>query len=44
MARVVPALQRRLTAVTLVLYLLFTFVVSYRILFSPFRLHYLGMP
>jgi hypothetical protein len=44
MARVIPALQRRLTAVTLVLYLLFTIVVSYRVLFSPFRLNYLGMP
>jgi hypothetical protein len=48
MARVVPALQRRLTEVTLVLYLLFTLVVSYRILVSPFRLAggllYLGMP
>jgi hypothetical protein len=37
-ARVIPPLQRRLTEVTLVLYLLFTLVVSYRILFSPFRL------
>ncbi len=37
MARVIPSLQRRLTAVTLVLYLLFTLVVSYRILFSPLR-------
>ena len=38
MARVVPALQRRLTGGTLVLYLLFTLIVAYRILFSPFRL------
>jgi hypothetical protein len=44
MVRVIPPLQRRLTEVTLVLYLLFTLVVSYRILVSPFRLHYLGMP
>ncbi|HSQ15560.1 MAG TPA: hypothetical protein VLQ94_04560 [Candidatus Binatia bacterium] len=44
MVRVIPPLQRRLTEATLVLYLLFTLVVSYRILFSPFRLHYLGMP
>ena len=38
MVRVIPPLQRRLTEATLVLYLLFTLVVSYRILFSPFRL------
>lgn len=38
MARVVPALQRRLAAGTLVLYLLFTVVVSYRMMFSSFRL------
>ena len=38
MARVVPPLQRRLAAVTLVLYLLFALLVSYRILASPFRL------
>jgi len=38
MARVVPALQRRLTAVALVFYLLFTIAVSYRILSSPFRM------
>ena len=38
MARVVPALQRRLAAVTVVLYLLFTLIVSYRILLSPLRL------
>ncbi len=38
MARVVPAIQRRLAAATLVLYLLFTVVVSYRILLSPFRM------
>jgi hypothetical protein len=44
MVRVVPALQRRLTAICLVLYLLFTLVVSYRILSTPFRLVYLGMP
>jgi len=47
MLRVMPPLQRRLTEVTLVLYLRFTLVVSYRILVSPFRLaggYYLGMP
>ena len=38
MARVVPALQRRLAAGTLVLYLLFTVVVSHRMMFSSFRL------
>jgi len=38
MARVVPALQHRLVAATLVLYLLFTLVVSYRMLFSSFRM------
>ena len=38
MARVIPPLQRRLTAVTLLLYLVFTLIVSYRMLFSPFRL------
>jgi len=44
MVRVIPPLQRRLTEATLVLYLLFTLVVSYRILFSSLRLHYFGMP
>ena len=38
MARIIPSLQRRLTAVTLVLYLLFTLIVTYRMIFSPFRL------
>lgn len=38
MVRVIPALQRRLAAATLFLYLLFTLVVSYRILASPLRL------
>ncbi len=38
MAWVIPAIQRRLTVATLVLYLLFTMIVSYRILFSSFRL------
>ena len=38
MARIIPPLQRRLTAVALVLYLAFTLIVSYRVLFSPFRL------
>jgi uncharacterized membrane-anchored protein YitT (DUF2179 family) len=38
MAQIVPRLQRRLTATTLVLYLAFTVIVSWRMLFSPFRL------
>ncbi len=38
MARVIPPLQRRLTAATLVCYHLFTLIVSWRVLFSPFRL------
>lgn len=38
MARVIPALQRRLTAASVFLYLLFTLIVAYRMLFSPFRL------
>jgi hypothetical protein len=38
MARVIPPLQRRLTAATLLLYLLFTLIVSYRMLATPFRL------
>ncbi len=35
---VIPALQKRLTAANLILYLLFTLIVSYRIIFSSFRL------
>ena len=38
MARVIPPLQRRLAAATLVCYLLFTLIVSWRVLFSSFRL------
>jgi hypothetical protein len=38
MVRVIPRLQQRLTVATLVLYLIFTLIVSYRVLFSPFRL------
>jgi hypothetical protein len=38
MAHVIPPLQRRLTAVTLVCYLLFTLIVSYRMIFTSFRL------
>ena len=38
MARVIPPLQRRLTAATLLLYLVFTLIVSYRMLATPFRL------
>lgn len=38
MIRVIPRLQQRLTVATLVLYLVFTLIVSYRVLFSPFRL------
>jgi hypothetical protein len=38
MASVIPPLQRRLTATALVLYLIFTVVVSWRLLFSSFRL------
>jgi hypothetical protein len=38
MAAIIPALQRRLAAASLILYLLFTLVVSYRILFSSLRM------
>jgi hypothetical protein len=38
MALVIPALQRRLTVATLFLYLLFTLIVTYRLLFSSLRL------
>ena len=38
MARFLPALTRRFTAIALALYLLFTLIVSYKIVFSSFRL------
>ena len=38
MSLVIPALTRRLTAVSLILYLLFTLIVSCKIIFSSFRL------
>ena len=38
MARIIPPLQRRLTVAALSLYLVFTLIVSYGLLFSPFRL------
>lgn len=38
MPHVIPALQKRLTALNLILYLLFTLIVTYRLLFSPLRL------
>ncbi|HTG80358.1 MAG TPA: hypothetical protein VL949_00315 [Geobacteraceae bacterium] len=38
MARVIPHLQRRLVAVTLLLYLAFTLIVTYRMLATPFTL------
>ena len=38
MIRVIPPLQRRLTATTLVMYFLFMLIVTYRIVFSSFRL------
>ena len=38
MARVIPALTRRLIAIALALYLLFTLIVSCKIVFSSFRL------
>ena len=38
MARVVPALQRRLTGTTVVLYAIFTLIASYKLVFSSFRL------
>jgi len=38
LAKVIPPLQRKLTIVTAALYLLFTTLVSYRMLFSDFRL------
>ena len=38
MTQVIPALTRRLTAISLLLYVLFTLIVSYKIVLSPFRL------
>lgn len=38
MTRVIPALQKRLTASNLILYLLFTIIVTYRMIFSSLRL------
>lgn len=38
LSRVIPAIQRRLTAMTLILYLLFTLIVSWRMLSTSFRL------
>jgi hypothetical protein len=38
MVKVIPFSQRRLTAIVLGCYLLFTLIVSYRIIFSSFRL------
>ena len=38
MSRVIPQLQRRLAATAVVLYLAFTLMVTYRVIFSSFRL------
>lgn len=38
LTRIIPAIQRRLTAMTLILYLLFTLIVSWRMLSTSFRL------
>ena len=38
LTRVIPLLQQKLTAITLILYLVFTLQVSYRMIFSSFRL------
>lgn len=38
LARILPVLQRKLTATTLILYLIFTLLVSYRMIFSSFRI------
>jgi hypothetical protein len=38
MSRVIPQLQRRLVATALVLYLAFTLMVTYRVVFTSFRL------
>lgn len=38
MAGIIPATQRRLTAITVILYLLFTMIISWRMLSTSFRL------
>ncbi|HTY20951.1 MAG TPA: hypothetical protein VMC44_04875 [Geobacteraceae bacterium] len=38
LVRSIPAMQRRLTIVTLLLYLIFTLIVTYRMIFSSLRL------
>jgi hypothetical protein len=38
MARVIPALQRRLAGTAMVLYSIFTLIASYQVIFSSFRL------
>lgn len=38
MARILPPLQQRLAATTIFLYLLFTLIVAYRMVFSSFRI------
>ena len=38
MALVIPALQKKLTALNLILYLLFTLIVTYQLVFSSLRL------
>jgi predicted nucleic acid-binding Zn ribbon protein len=38
LSKVIPATQRRLTAMTLILYLLFTLIASWRMLSTSFRL------
>src|SRR6185369_12714381 len=38
LSRVIPKIQRQLTAMTLTLYLLFTLIVSWRMISTPFRL------
>jgi hypothetical protein len=38
MSRVIPLIQRRLALATLALYLLFTLIVCWRMLSTPFRL------
>ena len=38
LSKIIPELQRRLTAITLILYLLFTLIVTWRMLSTPFTL------
>ncbi len=38
MAMVIPSLQKRLTALNLIMYLLFTLIVTYQVIFSSLRL------